>query len=360
MKSRRSLILLGVLILWMWGGRAAHAHANLLRSEPAANAVLTAAPAEIRLWFSEPLEPRFSHIHLFDAAGRRIEMLDSAVDAGDAFQMFLTLPPLADGVYTVAWANVSTADGHPSEGSFPFTIGEGTAAANITHDTSERLPIEAALVRSFYIYSLALFIGGVGFWLLVWCSALPNGDAAIEKRLMALIGLAWLLTGLANVLHLFLQTSLASGTTLIAAITSPSLLNVLSATRYGSLWWVRAGLWLTAGIVLYFTRASAEAYRRALLWGVLVLSTGIAFTYSLFSHADSTASALVDWLHLLATGLWVGGLAQFINALLALRQSHDTTQVVSALTAWFSNLARAAVFTLVITGMYSAWLHVGC
>ena len=35
------------------------AHAMLIRSTPGLNASLVKAPAEIRLWFTEPLESRF-------------------------------------------------------------------------------------------------------------------------------------------------------------------------------------------------------------------------------------------------------------------------------------------------------------
>ena len=45
------------------------AHANLDRSDPPENAVLPATPGEIRLWFTEPLEPAFSKIILRDATG---------------------------------------------------------------------------------------------------------------------------------------------------------------------------------------------------------------------------------------------------------------------------------------------------
>src|SRR5215475_3526850 len=45
------------------------AHARLVRSSPAANAVLDTAPTALRLWFSERPEPRFTAIQLLDSTG---------------------------------------------------------------------------------------------------------------------------------------------------------------------------------------------------------------------------------------------------------------------------------------------------
>jgi methionine-rich copper-binding protein CopC len=48
------------------------AHAHLVRSSPAANAVLDSAPTTLGLWFSERPEPRFTAIQLLDSAGSAI------------------------------------------------------------------------------------------------------------------------------------------------------------------------------------------------------------------------------------------------------------------------------------------------
>jgi hypothetical protein len=43
-----------------------HAHAAPARSDPAARAALEEPPAEIRLWFTEPLEASYTGAELFD------------------------------------------------------------------------------------------------------------------------------------------------------------------------------------------------------------------------------------------------------------------------------------------------------
>ena len=60
-------MLVAVLLLYCaWAVTPAYAHALLLRSNPAANAVLAEAPAQIELFFSETVEPSLSTISVFD------------------------------------------------------------------------------------------------------------------------------------------------------------------------------------------------------------------------------------------------------------------------------------------------------
>ncbi|RDK04655.1 copper homeostasis periplasmic binding protein CopC [Paraburkholderia lacunae] len=98
----------------------AFAHAHLVSSEPAANAEV-AAPAEVTIHFTEPLEPAFSKIALSDASGKAVAPAASQVDRSDAKVLHLALPSLAAGRYTVHWTAVAT-DGHRTQGNFAFTV----------------------------------------------------------------------------------------------------------------------------------------------------------------------------------------------------------------------------------------------
>jgi methionine-rich copper-binding protein CopC len=98
----------------------AFAHAHLVSSEPAANAEV-AAPAEVTLHFTEPLEPAFSKIALADANGKPAAPAASQVDKQDARVMHLPLPQLGAGHYAVHWSAVAT-DGHRTQGDFAFTV----------------------------------------------------------------------------------------------------------------------------------------------------------------------------------------------------------------------------------------------
>src|SRR5687768_12614792 len=69
------------LLAGIWLTSLAHpspaaAHATLLRADPALGGAYAAPPTAITLWFSEPVELRYSRIVLLAADGH-------AVDAGD-------------------------------------------------------------------------------------------------------------------------------------------------------------------------------------------------------------------------------------------------------------------------------------
>lgn len=98
----------------------AFAHAHLVSSEPAANAEV-AAPTEVTIHFTEPLEPAFSRIDLNDASGKPAATAASQVDKIDAKAMHLALPQLAAGRYGVHWIAVAT-DGHRTQGNFAFVV----------------------------------------------------------------------------------------------------------------------------------------------------------------------------------------------------------------------------------------------
>jgi methionine-rich copper-binding protein CopC len=103
-------VLLAVLIGLVVVHRAS-AHAYLLHSEPAANAILDTAPDTMRLWFSEIISSEFSGAMLLDADGQSLDVTVT-VDPTDHTLLVVDLPELPDGVYSLRWTAHSEADGH--------------------------------------------------------------------------------------------------------------------------------------------------------------------------------------------------------------------------------------------------------
>ncbi|MBV8538584.1 MAG: copper resistance protein CopC [Alphaproteobacteria bacterium] len=116
-------LLLVVLAVSLGAVTAAWAHAHLQKAEPPIDAVVQTAPGEVRLWFTQKLEPAFSHVQVLDAQGGRVDRDDSQVDASDATVMHVSLKPLGPGAYKVTWRATSV-DTHVTEGSHTFTIGD--------------------------------------------------------------------------------------------------------------------------------------------------------------------------------------------------------------------------------------------
>lgn len=335
------------------GSIPVRAHANLAQSQPPANAALDESPTEIRLWFTEPLEPRFSRITLRDGSGDRVELPAAQVDVDDPKQLFVAVGDLAHDIYTITWRVVSAADGHSTEGSIPFAVGTAVAPAE-QRILGETLPAESAGIRWFNLLSTTLLVGAVGFWVLAWRPLSTDEHPLVVQTLRRLMFLGWLLTALASALLLLHHTASVADVNLIAAVSDPALGAVLSQTRFGSLWLLRMVCWLGVGLLLLTRKDSDGAYMLVLaLCGVMLLSQ------SLYSHAsaaqDAFAAVAGDWLHLSATGLWVGGLTAFAFVLPHVRHAEEAARLV----ATFSNYVRVCVAALIISGVYAAWLHVG-
>ena len=100
---------------------AAVAHAQLEKATPGVGATVAGA-TEIRLVFSEGVEPKFSGVTLTAAGGAEQTLGKPSVEVGDSKVLVIKLAkPLAPGTYTVNWRAVST-DTHHSQGKFSFTV----------------------------------------------------------------------------------------------------------------------------------------------------------------------------------------------------------------------------------------------
>ena len=105
----------------MPGTDLALAHSGLQRAEPPADSKLNRPPGEVRLYFTERLEPSYSTVGVKDDRGARVDRGDAHVDPSNPLLLRTTLPPLEHGAYTVNWRVVSV-DGHVTEGIFTFQV----------------------------------------------------------------------------------------------------------------------------------------------------------------------------------------------------------------------------------------------
>jgi methionine-rich copper-binding protein CopC len=100
---------------------SAFAHAKLESSLPQANAVVSPAPTQVRLQFSDPLELPFSKVKLVDDRGVVVEPLKLTADGANPKALVATVPALHSGAYRVQWSTV-TRDGHKVKGEFAFRV----------------------------------------------------------------------------------------------------------------------------------------------------------------------------------------------------------------------------------------------
>ncbi len=109
--------------------------------------------------------------------------------------------------------------------------------------------------------------------------------------------------------------------------------------------------------------------RRGWWWGVAGLGAAVLLTNSLVSHAAGVAgwawlAIAGDWLHLLSTATWIGGLLAMASGLAVaipalLPGSGDRTRLLASLIPAFSQVAILSVMVLLVTGTFQAALHLG-
>ncbi|MCG5449420.1 copper resistance CopC family protein [Micromonospora hortensis] len=138
---RLGAAVLAVLVAVLIPAGPAWAHNSLKTATPARDATVQSAPTEVTLEFMQRLDPAFTTIVLTDAGKRKLPIGEPVVTgAKSTVQVTDTLP---NGTYTVAYRVVSV-DGHPVQGSYPFTVADPTSSAAPVSNVSASVPAPSA------------------------------------------------------------------------------------------------------------------------------------------------------------------------------------------------------------------------
>ena len=97
-------------------------HLELTRAEPRKGDTVTVSPAELKLWFSESVQPKAVSVRLTSPQRKAVALGAVTVDSLPKSPAVVTVPTtLEPGTYWVAWHALAS-DGHPGSGSFSFTV----------------------------------------------------------------------------------------------------------------------------------------------------------------------------------------------------------------------------------------------
>ncbi len=117
----RTTITCAILLIIFFLPRMGMAHAFLDHAEPRVGAEVDQPPTEIKIWFSEDVEPAFSSLVVRDSSGNQVDSKDTHQDAKDKKLLIVSVPKLATGQYKVTWSVVAS-DTHHTRGDFKFTV----------------------------------------------------------------------------------------------------------------------------------------------------------------------------------------------------------------------------------------------
>lgn len=410
-----ALFLLCVLLWWACAEQRVAAHAVLERSIPLANTALEKSPERVDLWFSEEIDPAFSSARVVDSRSQAVAGPGSVASGGR--QITLSVPSLPQGLYTVTWRVLSVVDGHATSGVVLF--GVGTAVANAL---AAEPRIDPGLVVIRWVGFLAAFLlAGVEFFRVAVLSPglqkLPHQNrVALMSAVLPALRDVTVSAGV--VLLAALAAEIAALTVHLVDASLPEVIG--SGALWRLLWWtnpgwsalVRAG---AAALLLLPPTSRGRMFRAAgLIWGILagtllaalggpaaiashlpvlfltafvygLITIGIVllwpylsdsrpvsltwvppatsavllagFTVSAHAWANGPAAVAMDWLHLVALATWIGGLASLLVVARAVGVS-DRRQLLRALVPRFSSVAATGLAVVIVTGLYSARLHV--
>ena len=106
-------------LMFLAGSQLAFAHAMLVRSSPADQAVVHSHQVSIALSYDSRIETRRSTVKLTDAAGRPVPL--QVEHSAKPSELNAVARGLANGKYQIHW-QVLASDGHISRGDVTFTV----------------------------------------------------------------------------------------------------------------------------------------------------------------------------------------------------------------------------------------------
>ena len=370
-----ALILAGVLGV----ASPAFAHAQLLGTSPASGAVLASPPTQVVLTFGEAVQAPPTAIEVFSAAGQQLRTGPAGHPPGRPDQVEVALPGSLKGTYVVSWRVIS-ADTHPVQGAFDFSVGVSSAGGALgaleQHLLAARHPSSGlgtlvGVLRTLILLAVLATIGTVGL-LVRW----PSGLDRAELRTLLLGGS--LLTAAATVAAVLAQGPYDAGKPLGKALQSNVLSPVLhssfgtgAAVRIGSSLLILVGV--LAGMVgsrrSRLAAASAEAKGQRVgavppPWLLVALAgcAGLVVSLSLSGHATTGRwqpfGFLVDLAHIAGGAVWVGGLIA-LAVVLSRRTAVQDAEELGGVMRRFSAAAAWAVGLIVASGVFQAWRQVG-
>jgi copper transport protein len=345
---------------------AAWAHAALLRTVPSPSGTVNTAPKEVRLTYSEAVEPRFAIVSVTDVDANRVTSGSPHRSETDPDTLVVPLQKLSEGWYLVYWRVISV-DGHPVRGAFTFAVGpnSGPAPQFVIPSISETAATPRLLVARWLTFLSVM--AAIGLFALRIAIARPLVRRVSGTRLRA-VSVAFVITAaialVATPIYLLLATAQFA---LRSWYDLGALVPLIRASSFGrgyvDLELTFALFTLAALVALWVDRPERE--RRSIaellaLGGATIAAGAVLLVPGVAGHAAQTSprawSLLFDWSHLSAGSLWIGGLI----GLLVLWSSLPAARRIAGLVVCvprFSNVAFVSVNVLVASGIAAAIVH---
>jgi copper transport protein len=375
---------LSITLLFLFPAHS-HAQAVLLRSNPSQNASLNSAPTQVRMWFSDDLNPGNSTAQVVNRSKQRIDLHNAHISATDTHEMDVALQPLlVPGTYSVLWTTQSSDDGSVLRGSFLFSITEPNGTVPTTNGPlpGQNTPglLDGPTFFNFMMVTLidlgTVFWMGAQLWrifVLQLSETTNDTQETIEKqaeirfdRQCSFPLLSLLL--LANIGVIVAQASTLANGNIAQSFAPTTLVSLVTNGRFGMYWTMREVVILLALLLTIMTEMLKNIPRQVtalLSWLNLILGMALLLALTLSGHAATgdvlAYTVIVDWLHLLAASLWIGGLLYISMIYLPILKQKSLLEGVRSLISilpHYAALAITGILILLVTGPFDATTHI--
>ena len=424
-----------------------YAHSLPVTETPASNSIIkkgSPLPSKVIIDFSERPDPNVSTIQVLNSKNERIDNGKFTIigDHDREAQTELNTKKLTDGVYTVSWMTQSKDDGHIARGSYAFGIGnvgpgstaQGSSVISTLQNQQQRVQTVAVtsnidgLIKWPLIVSEVAIIGGIFSHSFLW-ERFGNrigvksitGKIDGSKAKFNTTTIPWV-KRFSLVLVIASATIIACATSLlflqISELGSNSNSNyrlIFESVLHGSsgISWlmhvITALVIMICILVNYYLlrkhgasnllKKNRSITSQSILFGVAFVAGAICiFANSMTSHNAAvnfipSLAVFIDWMHLMAVSLWIGGLFYISVVLLhslstserlqrppqlfsinekkmeqelqvARAKTQDSTIKISPTTYYlalllprFSLIATISLGVIGISGIYMAWIQ---
>jgi copper transport protein len=361
------LIVAAVLVAALAFAASASAHAYLVKTAPVASGVLDSPPGQVALTFDEAVEPRFAIISVTDASGH--QQTSGHVARSPANPDTIVVPlraHLPEGWYLVYWRAISV-DGHPVQGAFTYAVGPnpGPAPQFPVPHLSATAKTPQLLITRWLVFGLTMSAIGLLALRLLIARPLVRRRPGTSLRPISVAFLIASVLGLIAI-PVYLDFAIANDS-LRSVFDLGALVPLYRVTAFGrgymDLELCFALFCLAGWVALWLDRPERERRSVAELAagaGALLAAAAVLLIPGTVGHAGQTSprglSIALDFVHLIAGSLWLGGLLGLLVLWSALA-ADERARSLSVVVPRFSNVALVSVIVLFATGTGATIVH---
>lgn len=343
-----------LVIFWLLSTGSAWAHAYVIGAQPPINSGNQHVSGWIAVSFDEPVDLVDSNaVEVLGPGGGRIDRHDAKVDPADVTRVVVGIPSaLRSGVYTVKWRVIS-ADSHVVHGTYRIGVGVPVRGVESIESNSPFDPSSplATLLRCVSLLGMLLATGAT--FLRIYAldrfeAEFPTAIAIARK--CAIVGLSAMLA--AWIPSVIVQAAAVSGQV-------GNDIGAVLSTTWGTVLFWRAGAGVAALLAVLI---GPRTFRFLIVLPILVILATFSATGHAMAQADRIPRAValtIDFAHLCAAGVWVGGIFVLTAILVPARRAGRVARAqAQTLLGTFTPAAAVSVGVVLATGIYASSIHV--